>query len=445
MRIPRVAAAVVAAALLVPAAASAANYPAPTNPGKPNPHPKGKATLHVCKTGKGCFRTIQKAVNASKAGDTIRIADGTYREGIKITGHGKDGIKLVGDAKSPTKVFLDLTKLSSAKAQNGVIINSADGVTVNGLSTKGYKGNGFFAVNVDGYTFENLVAEGFGTYGIYAFNSEGGTIEDSVSSGNNDSGFYIGQTPPQTRPKRSIVRRVKSFENVLGFSGTNMRYVTITNSDWFNNGLGIVPNVLASEKFPPAEDNVITGNRVFWNNFNYFLGAPFKLKPGATGDVAYPVGTGILLFGSRGTDITNNQVFGNYLLGIGMIPQILFDPVKDCPAAEKCQGDPTQLVGNKVSGNTYGKGGADLNGRDLLYNGSGSGNCFGTETYLSPTLPADHHTFVACSTPPAANVTDSTVLGEAINWSLAKDHEQFWMKHPHQAIKGITPLEHYKK
>ena len=44
----------------------------------------------------------------------------------------------------------------------------------------------------------------------------------------NDAGFYIGQTPQQAKPIRSIVRNVDGWGNPIGFSGTNMRYVTIT-------------------------------------------------------------------------------------------------------------------------------------------------------------------------------------------------------------------------
>src|SRR3954470_21643000 len=99
-------------------------------------------------------------------------------------------------------------------------------------------------------------------------------------------------TPVQAKPKRSLVTGIKSYGNVLGFSGTNMRYVTITKSQWFNNGTGIVPNALDTEKFAPPEENVITDNDVFWNNFNYYKGAPFKLRESAT-SVPYPVGVGI--------------------------------------------------------------------------------------------------------------------------------------------------------
>ena len=141
-------------------------------------------------------------------------------------------------------------------------------------------------------------------------------MENSQASYNSDSGFYIGQTPKQTTPERSIVRNVKSFGNVLGFSGTNMRYVTITKSQWFNNGTGIVPNALDTEKYAPPEDNVITDNDIFWNNFNYYAGAPFKQKKQAT-VTPYPVGVGVLLFGGRRTEVSHNRIYGNYLVGAG--------------------------------------------------------------------------------------------------------------------------------
>ena len=53
-----------------------------------------------------------------------------------------------------------------------------------------------------------------------------------------------------------------------------MRYVTITKSRFYNNALGIAPNALDGEKYPPAEDNVIIDNDIFWNNFNFHEGKP---------------------------------------------------------------------------------------------------------------------------------------------------------------------------
>ena len=50
-----------------------------------------------------------------------------------------------------------------------------------------------------------------------------------------------------------LLEAATRYENVLGYSGTNSRYVTIKDSDWYNNGVGIVPNTLDSEPFEPTE------------------------------------------------------------------------------------------------------------------------------------------------------------------------------------------------
>jgi len=261
---------------------------------------------------------------------------------------------------------------------------------------------------------------------------------------NNDSGFYIGQTPKQTRPKRSIVTHVRAWGNVLGFSGTNMRYVTITKSEWFNNGLGIVPNALLSELYAPPEDNVIVDNDIFWNNFDYYAAAPFKLGASATG-TPYPVGVGILLFGSQGTRVERNRIYGNYLVGYGALEQLLLkgdvaDEKKRAKA--KADADAYELQDNVVRGNAFGLGGKDLNGRDLFYDGSGRGNCFEGNALLSPTTPADGSTFTPCATPPAANALNSAAQLEAVNWAVGDaTHEAFWLKHPHAAKPGIAALE----
>ena len=130
-------------------------------------------------------------------------------------------------------------------------MNDVDDVTIRGFKAKNYKANGFFLTNVTGYLLKNLIAEHTGAYGMYAFNSKGGTMAKSEAFEMNDSGFYVGQTPPQSKPKRTFVKNLKSHTNVLGFSGTNMRYVTIQDSQFWNNGVGIVPNALDSEKFAP--------------------------------------------------------------------------------------------------------------------------------------------------------------------------------------------------
>jgi hypothetical protein len=420
----------VAAALATAPVAGAVDYPPPSKPKGSTGKPKGPfRTLKVCKGKRTCFPRIQDAVNEANPGDTIKVAHGTWREGVSIIGANKRYIKLVGDPKAPAKVVLEA---KGQKRANGVLINGADNVTVDGFTAQNFNANGFFAVNVKGYKMTHLRAMKSGVYGLYAFNSVGGEMSNSVAAWNSDSGFYIGQTPPQTKPVRSIVRGIESYGNVLGWSGTNMRYVTITDSKFYNNGAGIVPNALDSEKYPPAEDNVITRNEVFWNNFNYYKGAPWKPRKTQTGDIPFPIGVGILLFGGRGNQVTQNKVYGNWLVGVGALQQLILK-----------QEDARDLVGNRIEANDFGLGGTDLNGRDLFYDGNGRDNCFGSNTGVQKTFPEDGSTFAACPFS-GNNAFSSSAQGEAVNWTVSDPtHEAYWIRHDHAPKPGYTPMETY--
>ncbi len=424
-------AAAVAAGLLVAAGAAAQttpSYPEPSNPGKVAPKPKGKGkTRTVCK--QGCrFKTIQKAVNRSKAGDTVRVKPGRYREAVTISGRGKRYLKLVGTPRKPGRVILE----GSGRKRNGVVVNGADEVRVSGFRAQNYTANGFFFVNVVGYTAEHLIAAKTGVYGIYAFNSKGGTMRHSEAFYNNDAGFYIGQTPAQVKPIRSIVTDIDSWGNPLGWSGTNMRYVTITKSRFYNNAAGLIPNALDSEKFPPAEDNVIRDNDIFWNNFNFHAGAPFKIADDGTAALA-PVGTGVLLLAGRRNTVEDNRIYGNWNVGVALVEGILLEENRQA----------RDLIGNVVRDNAFGLDGTDLNGRELAYDGNGSGNCFAGNTGVRVTIPADGSTLTPCD-PAGTNVFNGGVQLEMLGLAGAAGVAR-QLPGAHAPKPGFTPLVEWKR
>jgi Periplasmic copper-binding protein (NosD) len=392
------------------------------------PRPKRPYATHtVCKKRGRCdFRTIQRAVNAADAGDTIKVRRGVYREAVRIDGRKKRYLKLIGNPRRPARVVLD----GRGRKQNGIAVNNADEVTVKGFKARNYRANGFFFTNLNGYTMNHLIAQKTGVYGLYAFNTIGGRILNSEAYYVNDGAFYIGQTPPQDKPKQTLVRNVEGWGSPIGFSATNMRYVTITESRFYNNAVGIVPNALDSEKFPPPEKNVITGNEIFWNNFNFHEGDPpfTRPQPTATGNLV-PLGTGILLLGGRDHRIEDNKIYGNFLTGIAAIDGIL---LVENPLA-------VSLDRNIIRDNEFGLGGTDLNGRDVAYDGSGTGNCF----TLAPTdtaFPADRSTVAGCST---ANV-DGDARNQMIAWT-GQGALAGWSEHPHPPKKGYEPLEVFER
>jgi hypothetical protein len=386
--------------------------------------PKGPHhTYTVCKKKGRCdFRSIQKAVNRARAGDTIRVRNGVYREAVKISGKKKRYLKLIGNPRKPRKVALR----ARGNMQNGFFVSGADEVTINGFYARGYKANGFFVVNVNGYTLNHLVARQTGVYGLYAFNSIGGRMLNSEAYYVNDGAFYIGQTPPQDKPKPSLVKNVRGWGSPIGFSATNMRYVTITKSRFYNNAVGIVPNALDSEKFPPPEKNVITGNEIFWNNFNFHKGKPpFRVRDEGTAALV-PIGTGILLLGGRGHLIENNRIYGNYLGGVAAIDSILLP--EDSPARS--------LDDNTVRNNAFGLGGADTNGYDLVYDGSGSDNCF-TLAATDTTFPANRSTFANCGNGPVL----ASAREQMLKWTAEGALTGWRSPTGHPPKPGYTPIE----
>ena len=417
-------AALAAAALLAPAAASAQTYPKPQQPGPLQAKPRGPhKTWTVCKKKGRCdFRKIQKAVDKARAGDTIRVRNGVYREAVKVNGAKKRFLKLVGNPRKPQKVLLR----ARGSMQNGIFVNAANEVTVDGFMARGYKSNGFFFTNLTGYTMNHLIARQTGVYGLYAFNTIGGRMVNSEAYYVNDGAFYIGQTPPQAKPVRTIVRNVEGWGSPLGFSATNMRYVTITKSRFYNNAAGIVPNALDSEKFPPPEDNAIVDNDIFWNNFNFHEGKPpFTVRRDGTAALV-PVGTGVLLLGGRGNLVENNRIHGNFLAGVAAIEGILLEKNPDARSLER----------NVVRNNQMGLNGTDTNGHDLMYDGNGSDNCFSLEG-VSSTFPTDGSTFVGCS---GANAFSKPVQDQMLGFT-GKNALNGWSKHPHPAKPGFTPVE----
>jgi pectinesterase len=422
----RITIAVLAAFLLAPAAASAQTYPEPKEPGKVAPKPpRPYATHTVCKKGKCDFRTIQKAVNAADAGDTIKVRRGVYKEAVRIDGRKKRYLKLIGNPKKPGRVVLE----GSGKKQNGIAVNAADEVSVSGFKARHYRANGFFFTNLNGYTMNHLVAQQTGVYGLYAFNTIGGRILNSEAYYVNDGAFYIGQTPPQDKPKQTLVRNVEGWGSPIGFSATNMRYVTITKSRFYNNAVGIVPNALDSEKFPPDEHNVIVDNDIFWNNLNFHEGDP-PFEPREEGTAALvPVGTGILLLGGRDHLIENNRIFGNFLGGVAAIDSILLaDPATNT------------LDRNVIRNNQFGLNGTDVNGYDIAYDGSGSDNCF-TLGATDTTYPADRSTVGFCAT--GKNLFSPSAREQLGKWA-GLGALSGWNKHAHPPKKGYKPLEDFK-
>jgi hypothetical protein len=402
--------------------------PAPAAKAKPHKKQAKTKTFEVCKHG--CrYRTIQKAVNSAgafkakkrnaKVKVTVAVRPGKYVEGVVVDGTLRkkdfDGLTIEGTKKSRRKVVLEgkNAKGELGAAQNGIEAISVDGLVIRNMWARNYQSNGFFihasgegGQHCDGYVMDNLLASGNRSYGLFAKNCLGGKMVNSAGFHHGDAGFYVGETPCdkrnwtnhgtapppapcQKKPKWTLLKNDRSYENVLGYSGTNSKYVKIVESAFYNNGAGIVPNTLDSEGFEPNGWNVIERNDVFWNNYNYFLAnsAIRTVSPGlgqlAGATVNYPTGVGIVNYGGADNVVRRNDVFGNYKWGIASFS----GPGEIFVANE---GDDAKNVNNQYTENVMGREGADPNGEyDFWNDNTGGGNCWAGNSAAATFAPGN--------------------------------------------------------
>lgn len=474
----RIATAMLAAALLV--------VPSQALAGKGGGKGKKKA-LVVCKHG--CkYKTIQSAVDkVKKKNSVINVLPGKYVEGVVVSGHRYDGLtiqgmvkktkkkkgkggkkggkKVIYKAANPKKVILEG---KNAKTPDGSTANSGiEGINVKKLKVKNltarnYGANGIFVRDTEigsendngkfdcaDYLFKNTITAHNRAYGLYAFGCVGGRMTKSVGYGHGDSAFYVGATPPQNKPKTTRLDNLEAYENVLGYSGTNSRYVLIEKSAWYNNGVGVVPNTLDSEPFEPSADSTIRNNDIFWNNFNYFLpNSGVKTvsdglgpNPFGPGVLQYPTGAGIVLLGTTGWKIKNNDIFGNFKWGAAVVS----DPTND--------GDDAVTFDNQFTDNKMGRNGTDTNAVDFFNQGAGTGNCFSgnQSSTFDPSSAPNNLLYPGCPNDMSANPNGQTgdsigqldQLGELLAYVTAdppENQECSWTKHAHPKYKKYKPV-----
>ena len=389
----------------------------------------------VCKNG--CkFKTVQAGANAAgtwqknnKNRDaTVRVQPGTYVEGVLL--HGKDtrfdfdnltimGVKknkkpnsnaqaVILEGENAQTVVKDTPGWFPGDAETIPANNAIEGRSLVGLKMKNmwarnYQNNTFFvwASNVEedqelcaDFVMDNLVSSDTRAYGLFSRNCFGGKFLNSEGWNHGDSTLYIGETPCdefdwnnrgpdappcQADPDWTIVKNIKSHQNSLGYSGTNSKYVKITDSAFYNNGIGLVPSTLDSEKFEPNGWLIIENNDIFWNNYNYY-------STGSTVDTVIgngnPIGIGVELYGSDGVTVQNNNIFGNEKWGASAHSGPELFGVND--------DDDAKNMNNRFIGNNMGLNGTDPNGNyDFFSDYSGGGNCWSDNTVGSTFAPGN--------------------------------------------------------
>ena len=308
--------------------------------------------------------SIQAAINAAAPGSVILISPGTYHEALTVA---KAGIKLVGRG--------DVTIENPGDAEDGISVSDAgDGFALVNVTVRGFEENGVRLVGVDGFLLANVSAVDDGEYGLFPVFSSNGVIEHCRASGHSDTGIYVGQS------HHVIIRGSVAFGNVNGIELENSSDVRAVGNETFDNVAGILVVLLPGLDVKTSADILVAGNRVHDNNHPNFA-APGEIES------FVPSGSGILVVGTDRTTVSQNVVRGNAFTGIAVGITLLLGALAGLPPEAFADIEPNpdgaRITGNVVTRN----GGASpipfLPAVDLLWDGSGTGNCWARNVFGS--------------------------------------------------------------
>jgi Right handed beta helix region len=438
--------------------------------------------FEVCRHG--CrYRTIQRAVDAAGSSAALRrrhgrraviaVQPGRYREDIEIDRRshpGLEGLTIAGTSQSARRVVVEGRGPASG---TGIEAIGVGGLKIRNLWVRNHGVYGLLlrpAVGraCAGYRLENVFASGNRFDGVLASNCPGGRISGSAAWGQGEAGFHVATTRD---PSWTVLNDNRAWENAVGYSGTNARYVKVLDSAFFNNGVGIAVATLDGGPFEPAGWQAVERNNVFWNNYDHFLSrARFATTfptLGALGGTIlhYPLGVGIFLYGVSEATVRHNDVFGNYKWGIASLsaPGEPFGPDASLLANEGNEGKSlnTEIVENRMA-----REGADPNGEyDFFADASGGGNCWGGNSPEARFAPGDGRVplpriYPDCPQPQAAPAEVSSVNATAglqfnreaesdphtslgyLTTSPPQRQECSWTRRePHPAFQGFGSIE----
>jgi parallel beta-helix repeat protein len=337
--------------------AGACETPAPSAPDL-KPLANGTGVANFVHAG----QSIQAAINAAAAGGVILVEAGTYREALtvntprlRITGLGGDG--------KPGVVIQN-----PGGEDDGITVsqNSA-GFVLDNITVRDFLENGVLLNGVDGFRLSRVTAINNGEYGLFPVFSSHGVIERCTATGHSDAGIYVGQSSDVE------VRRSSASANVLGIEIENSTRVSVLDNESYGNVVGVMVVLLPGLTVKTSSGVSVLRNRVHENNLPNF-GHPGELES------FVPTGSGILVVGVDGADIDDNVVTGNQFVGVGLGSTLLLGALAGLPPEAFADIEPNP-DGIRISRNTVtGNGGTSsipfLPAVDLLWDGSGTNNCW---------------------------------------------------------------------
>ena len=306
------------------------------------------AATHIVNPGE----SIQAAVNAASAGDTVKVMPGDYTE----TGPGTAAVlinkplKLL--AKSKLKDNIRVRILPGPGKTDGIVVKSLNppadivGVQIKGFTVEGFSNNGIWLENVEKFTIQGNESINNLENGIWPTLSANGSVKKNVAYGSLDSALWVEAS------ENVRVMQNEFYGSPTGLEITVSKGVKATKNYIHDNTVGVGlyhPNGASLPPLGGDGDWVIKGNRIVNNNM---------LNNGPPGSMpaALPSGIGVLVLGVDRVTVEKNEITGNDFVGVGVIDWCLgvdgsaFDCDTNPPIVQSAP-DNALVKGNSLGGN----------------------------------------------------------------------------------------------
>ena len=367
------------------------------------------------------YQHVQAAVQAAQAGTRILVLPGVYREepsraapsddgrcsSLRVSAFaapqvlvgsyeyqltcpnaenlvaivGKRDIQIEGTGDDPSDVLFD----GDRRKLNVIRADRADGVVLRNFTVQYSDFNNVYLLETNGFRVANVVSRWSREYGFLSFVSDNGLLTDLVAYGNGDAGVYPGAGPQAHCERYGIeIRRVNSYGNTLGYSGTSGDGIWVHDSRFHHNATGLsMDSAFNGHPGMPQDCSKFERNRIYSNNADIFSTQRdgYCKRPVLQRDprivcptILVPVGTGLLIAGGNGNTIEGNWFYDNWRHGA-----MLFW----VPAFIRGENDPALHYdtshGNRFAGNRMGRSPGGLrapNGLDFWWDEEGRANCW---------------------------------------------------------------------
>jgi parallel beta-helix repeat protein len=322
--------------------------------------------------------SIQAAVDAATGPTIITVAPGNYKEAILVN---KPGIQIIGKEEETNGVIID----NPGEEDNGITVrDGGDGFVLKHVTIQNFAENGVIMIRADNFVLDHVATINNGEYGLFPIRCNNGVISHCSATGHTDSGIYVGQS------SNIEIEHCEAYANVSGFEIENCTNVLVSHNKAYDNAAGILVFLLPGLRVKTSTDITLVHNN--FSNNNHVNFAP----PGSGFEVYIPSGSGILLVGSDNTTISKNIVQNNNFVGIATVSTLVLGALAGIPPDQMANIEPnpdgTRIEQNIVKDNgSAPPPGLPLPAADLLWDGSGTTNCWSNNKYNTSfpvTLPA---------------------------------------------------------